>query len=37
MSSWTVLTTAVFDSEPVTYTDNSATNDSVRFYRISSP
>ena len=37
MSSWTVLTAGVFGESPTTYTDNSATNDPVRFYRISSP
>ena len=37
MSNWTVLTTGVFGESPTTYTDNSATNDPVRFYRIASP
>ncbi len=37
ISSWTVLAAGVFGESPTTYTDNSATNDPVRFYRISSP
>jgi hypothetical protein len=37
MSSWTVVTAGVFGASPTTYTDYSATNNPVRFYRISSP
>jgi hypothetical protein len=37
MSSWTVLTNGVFGVSPTTYTDYSATNNPLRYYRISSP
>jgi hypothetical protein len=37
ISSWTVLTTGTFGNSPVTYTDDTAVNDDVRFYRVVSP
>ena len=37
MSGWTVLTTGMFGGNPVIYTDATAVNDAVRFYRIVSP
>ncbi|MCC6822264.1 MAG: DUF5011 domain-containing protein, partial [Verrucomicrobia subdivision 3 bacterium] len=37
MSGWTVLTTGTFGGNPVIYTDATAVNDAVRFYRIVSP
>ena len=37
MGSWTSLTSGVFGEIPVIYTDNTATTDALRFYRVVSP
>ena len=37
LNSWSVLTTGAFGTNAVIYTDTSATNDRIRFYRVRSP